>query len=308
MEIPIKIQKPVSSQGQPEVYLQQKSFDSLINRFGYDVYLDRIIPCPCKEEGVNSARLTCRNCYGTGFVLAERIQTKAWIHSMNYPTNYKDWSIENVGTAQISTLSNNPVNFMDRIILYKETNSYSELIYPIESEETGEVIAFCAYPPTEIEFCKIFQGEENPLQDISIEDIEIDNEGKIILTKIKDILYKRTEFIYNSKTALSISYKYHPSYHIIDIIRNLITSPTDSPSFENLAKGTRVNFPYSAVGKMSHLVLERSNLMNLPEGYMNNFGYSSTSILDLFNNKNISKEFCYTELSKKRVVLVTVIG
>lgn len=292
-KIPIRIDSPVDTKGTPETYLRQKDFDALIYRFGYDVYLDKIIPCPCKEEGVNSSRLSCKNCFGTGFVLAERIQTKAWIAQMNFPTDYKDWSIENIGTAQITTLSQNPVSFMDRIVMFNERNIYSELIYPTIVD--NEITAFCAYPPVEITHCKIFQGEDQPLLDIDPSNIVINEEGKLDLSKIAYILYERDQYIYSSKTGISIRYTYMPSYHIIDITRNLITSKTDTPTNGISPKGTRVQFPYAAMGKMSHLVLERSNLLNLPEDYMLNTSGSSTNVTDLLQGKDVSKEFCETE-------------
>lgn len=293
MSIPVKINPLVSTQGTPDTYLRQKDFDALISRFGYNIYLDKIIPCPCKEEGVNSARLTCQNCYGTGFVLVERIQTKAWISSLNYPTEYKDWSIENIGTSRITTLSQDPIAFMDRIVMYEEKNIYTELIYPIE--DGGNLISFCAYPPTKITYCKLFQGENAPLLDIDPSLIKIDNEGRILLNNIRDLLYNRIDYIYSSKTALSIRYIYTPSYHIIDVTRNLITSKTDNPTDGIKAKGTRVEFPYAAIGKMSHLILERGNLLNLPDRYENNLNYKGSTVTDILKGKDISPEFCETE-------------
>ena len=293
--IPISLDKPVQTGGTPETYLRQRDFDALIYKKGYPVYIDYLMPCPCKEEGVNAPRLTCKNCFGTGFILSERKQTIVMLASMNFPTEYKDWSIENVGTASITTLSSCYINFMDRVVLYEEHSMYSELIYPIELE-SGEVIAFCAYPPTEILDMKLFQGDTEKLLDIpNLSDITIDGEGKLILTNIKDLLYKRADYIHNAKTGISIRYLYHPSYHIIDVTRNLIVSPTDTPTDGLGKKGQRVQFPYHAVGRMTHLVLERGNLMRLPDGYNSNVTGQDTTMLDQMNNKDIDEKFCDTE-------------
>lgn len=292
-KIPVTIEPPVNTKSSPEVYLRQRDFDALVTRFGYNIYLDRFLPCPCKEEGVNSPRLTCKNCFGTGFVLAERIQTKAYVASMNYPTQYKDWSIENIGTSRITTLSSQPLSFMDRVILYEEKNFYSELVYPVQDGDN--LVAFCAYPPVEITHCKIFRGEEEPLMDIDPSLIEIDNEGRIVLNKISDLLYQYSVYTYTSKTGISLRYTYLPSFHIIDVVRNLITSPTDTPTSGLGNKGQRVEFPYFGVGRMSHLVLERSNLLNLANGQMNNNPNQSTTATDELKGEDISPEFCDTE-------------
>lgn len=292
-KIPIQINPPITGQGAPEVYLRQRDFDQLINRFGYDVYIDKFLVCPCKEEGVNAPRVTCKNCYGTGFVLAERLQTKAWIASMNYPTQYKDWSIENIGTSRITTLSNQPLSFMDRVILYKEKNYYSELVYPVQDE--NNLVAFCAYPPTEIVSCKVFNGENSPLIDIDPSLIEIDSEGRVVLNAIQDILYNYDIYTYTSKTGISLRYTYMPSFHIIDIIRNTISSPTDTPTNGIGSKGQRVDFPYFGIGRMSHLVLERGNLIDYPKGYLKNNNHQETTVTDQLKGTDISKEFCDTE-------------
>lgn len=297
-KIPIQIEPPVTGQGAPEVYLRQRDFDQLITRFGYNIYLDRFLPCPCKEEGVNSPRLTCKNCFGTGFVLTERIQTKAYVASMNYPTQYKDWSIENIGTSRITTLSSQPLSFMDRIVLYEESNFYSELVYPIQDGDN--IIAFCAYPPTEITHCKIFRGEDEPLMDIDTSLIKIDSEGRIILNDIANLLYQYNIYTYSPKAGISIRYKYMPSFHIIDVVRNLITSPTDTPTSGLGNKVQRVEFPYFGVGRMSHLVLERGNLLSLPNGYMNNNTNKETTVTEQLSDTDISQEFCNTENIEER--------
>ena len=46
---------------------------------------------------------------------------------------------------------------------------------------------------------------------------------------------------------------------------------------------------------MSHLVLERGNLLNLPNGYLNNNNNKETSATDQLGNTDISQEFCDTE-------------
>lgn len=293
-KIPIRQGFEIDTQGSPEVYLQQKSFDSLIYRFGYNAYLDKMMICPCKEEGTNSPKLGCQNCLGTGWVLSERIKTKVWVWQMNYPTKYKDWSIENIGTAQISTLSMYPLAFMDRVVLFEEKNIYTELLYPIQAEN-GDIFCYCAYPPTKILSCKIFVSEREKLLDIPKEKIIIDEEGKILLNNIKELISYRNIYINSSVKGISIRYEYYPSYHILDINRNLMTSPTDVPSDSTLSKGTRVQFPYSAVGRMSHLVLERSNLMNLGKEQISNNLDEDLKEEDRIKELKVSENFCNTE-------------
>ena len=75
--IPRVIDPPISVQGTPDAKLRINEFQSLVYRKGYPCYHDIFIPCPCKEKGSNSARVTCKNCFGSGWVLVKRVQTVA---------------------------------------------------------------------------------------------------------------------------------------------------------------------------------------------------------------------------------------
>ena len=48
---------------------------------------------------------------------------------------------------------------------------------------------------------KLFQGDTEKLLDIDKSKIKIDEEGRLILTEIQDILYKRGTYVYNDKSA-----------------------------------------------------------------------------------------------------------
>ena len=143
---------------------------------------------------------------------------------------------------------------------------------------------------------KAYKNDNESLVDIDISKVIIDKEGKLILTNISDSLSNRNDFIYNSNISLSIRYKYHPSYHIIDVNRSLMTSGTDTPLDKGVARGGRVEFPYSSMGRQSHLVIDRSNLINLPNEMLNNGNEKDTSDYErVENNLDISKTFCNTE-------------
>ena len=288
--IPVNVINPPDFSGTPDVYLRLKEFDSFIYKHGYPCYYDTFIPCPCKEKGVNSPKLTCKNCYGSGWVLVERIQTVIMFQQMNRDTEYKDWSIETIGLVSITTLSNIKPNFMNRFVLFEEESIYSELIYPITFKD-DRILAFCAYPPTKIQDLRMYQGDDKDLFKLDTSKVKIDGEGRLDLTELKDQLYQRESYIFSNGTALSIRYNYIPSYHIIDVPRHIITSPDQDTTTKAV---NRNNFPYHAIGRMSHLVLDRGNLLNLAEGYIDNVKEANT-IQDQMKGNDVSKEFCDTE-------------
>ena len=288
--IPINVANPPDFSGTPDVYLRLKEFDSFIYKHGYPCWHDLFIPCPCKEKGVNSPHLSCKNCHGSGWVLIKRTQTIIMFQQMNRDTDYKDWTIDNIGIVSITTLSSVTPSFMDRFVLYEEKSLYSELIYHIYIGE-DKIYAFCAYPPTEILELRMFNGDENDLIKLDISKVIIDGEGRLDLTALKDQLYTRKDFIFDKVTTLSIMYNYLPSYHVIDIPRHIITSPDQNTTTKEVLRN---NFPYHAIGRLSHLVLDRSNLINIPSDYNNNVDAGNT-IQDQMKGNDVSKEFCDTE-------------
>lgn len=292
--IPNVVESPISTLSTPETFLRNSEFEAFIFRKGYPCYLDRFIQCPCKESGSNSARVTCCNCYGSGWVLVERLQTISMFQSMSFNPERQDWSIDNLGTVSITTLERDKPKFMDRFVLYEEFIEYTELIFPIYLQD-GSVIAFCDYPPIEILDLRMFQGDNQKLLKIDPAKIKIDEEGRLDLTGIKDILYQRQDFIFKSNTSLSIRYTYHPSYHVLDVTRNVITSPTQDTNTKII---NRSQFPYHAVGRLSHLVLERGNLKNLPSGYQDNLA-EGTTIQEQMKGLDVSKELCDVETENK---------
>ena len=288
--MPIQMGRSVDTTGTPDVRYRRNEFDSAIYKLGYPAYVDYFIPCPCKEKGVHSANLTCKNCFGSGFVLIKRMQTKLLLSQMNRSTEYKDWSVENMGTVSVTLLSEDPISLMDRVVLYTESSQYTELIYPRFLEE-GKSIGFCTYPPIEIEVAYLYNGDTNKLEKIDTSNIEIDNQGKL---NFKGNLenYLREEYIHSSEPGISLKYRYHPSYHIIDIPRNLMTSPVENTLTKNVE---RQSFPIHAMGRMSHMVLERGNLINFPDGMISNLEKSTTMLELMQDNLDINQKFCFTE-------------
>jgi len=57
-KFPITIKPPLNMAGKAQVHLRQDEFDALLYSKGYSIYLDRFLPCPCKEKGggMNSFR------------------------------------------------------------------------------------------------------------------------------------------------------------------------------------------------------------------------------------------------------------
>lgn len=265
-KIIVNTQDPVSLLSKPDVKFTD-DFDAAIYQKAYPTWWDQLLQCPCKEKGLNSPRPTCKNCHGKGFIVANRIETKTLVQSMNASTQYKNWSMELTGTASITSLSSDKYAYMDRITLTDAEQERSQLVYPVFLA-TGKIIALLDYPPISITDMRVFNGDDNELVQVDASEITIGEEGELDLTNLKDILVERGSgtYTFDATTGISIRYTYRPSYHIIEATRDVIISPIDGPNKEVL----RHKFPYHYIGMKSHLLFGEGNLTNLGSNYINN--------------------------------------
>ena len=175
---------------------------------------------------------------------------------------------------------------MDRIVLYELQSNYSQLTYPIKLED-GKIIAFLDYPPTSIDSMYMFNGDNSPLVKLDLSKVEIGQEGEIILTQLEEELYERTDYIYKNITGISIRYNFMPSYHIVDVTRNIIQSPVEDSS----KQVESLNFPFHSVGRASHLVIERGDLVHIPSNMESNEKPETTKVEEFSGNLDLDKNF-----------------
>ncbi len=242
-----------------DIKFQKSAFDTLVWNNGYEVYHDKMIECPCKPQGAGGFKSDCKNCGGYGWVMIERINTKMVIQSMNMESKYKEWSLEKIGTAGITSLGNALLSHMDRIILINTpgpgncggeiiadeiSGNYKQLIYPtIYPAVTGSYFSFLTYYAVEVQSVHRFISSNEVLELIDPALYNID-ENKIIFNPSLNTPWEGTT------PTLSIRYSYLPQYHIVDINREQMIARNDD-EFKNT---TKERFPLHAIGVRSHLL------------------------------------------------------
>lgn len=246
----IKASTPPTLYNKPEVKLRKGDFDSLIEQKGYEVYHDKMIECPCKSKGVNSFRSDCRNCGGYGWVLVERVKTKMVLQSMNMDTRYKDWSVEKIGTASITCRYEDFISHGDRINILGIDAIHNQIIYPVIYPALpapgASYFSFLIYSPTKVEGVYRFNSASTKLVLISSTLYSID-ENKIVFSPTLNSLVN---------PVFNIRYRHLPQFTVIDIGREVMLSPTETEYREDLGPD---RFPIHAIGRRSHLVIDKYN-------------------------------------------------
>jgi hypothetical protein len=192
-----------------QVRFTPQFFNSLIFDKGYEVYIDKALRCPCAVKGNGQALISCNNCIGTGWIFMDRVSTRIAIQGINAEVKYQDWSKLSTGMAKVTARAIDRLAFMDRIIVREAEGYFNEILRP--REHNGKMTCFTTYEILEIESIMMFDNDKSPLKRIPAPDYTIENE-KIIL---------HNKYLNQKDLTLTIRYRHHLTYHIIDMNRDI---------------------------------------------------------------------------------------
>lgn len=230
----------------PEFF--QDKFDQLIWEKGYPVIHETCLMCPCKSKTVNQLS-DCKNCGGTTYIFVNPVLTRMSLRNMNESTQYKAWSIENLGNVGISHLNRNKLMYMDRITLTESKANFNEVRH-FKKTDDDIIFTYLSYHAKSIIFAGLFvDGNTKLTKLVKDEDYTFDG-NKFFLTD-KYVADYDNEIPY----SITISYEHHPQYHIIDLPRQVMQSRTKTNGVEKV-----IDLPLHAMGRRAHFVLDTQNI------------------------------------------------
>ena len=206
----IRQKTPPNLIGQPSVNLDLATFEAPIWQKGYDVQIEKAVKCPCKANNGNIG--TCQNCRGTGWLFINPFKTRALITSINYSTEHKDWTLDKLGTVDVTVRNQDRITYFDRITLINDYSIFSEVLTTRYDSATDTNFAFTSYKVTEIQDAFFYVSDSLPLQKLEVGvDIEIKADSQGYILQINTALPAN----FNSK--LSVRYKHNVQYNVIDL-------------------------------------------------------------------------------------------
>lgn len=240
---------PPTVLNQPNVPLFRKNdFEVLIFQKGYDIVLEHALACPCK--GISGSNKTsCRNCFGSGWIFINPLETKAIITAINRQTKYQQWSPELIGTVNVTTRDEERLSMMDKITFKNRTSILSEICK--FKQTTEEDFVFTSYKINKVLNVMIYASDGAALTYIPSSKYSISTANNSVL--ILDGVDYPSPF----NGVVSVEYEYNPSYNVIDLphdFRSAFMINSDGKNIE-------YNMPVQAVARRSQYVLGESTNM-----------------------------------------------
>lgn len=209
---------PPNLKGIPSSEFNKNEFDAAVWNKGYDIRVEKAERCPC--QGIDgTAQSNCQNCLGTGFFYINPFETRGIAVGINLNTEYKEWSIERIGTTAISIiddgLDQEKASFYDRITLIRKRqdtpNIYSKYTEILEVRDNGSGGRFCflTYKPQDILEAWVFNAVDQPVEKIDLGLISINENNPYVL----DL----DDSINPSNKVISIRYRHDMQYKVIDV-------------------------------------------------------------------------------------------
>jgi len=244
---PILVTASNLSRTKGRIDLVKSDFDVMIEQKGYDVYIDRAVKCPCRNVKDAQALSSCKNCGGSGWVFFNREQTRMVVQGMGANTKYQEWSEIEAGTAKVTAFQETRLAFMDRITITNGQSTHNQLAFCIALD--GKIRGKLTYDPVEITEIFLYEGTGVKLKFL-VHNTDYTVNGNIVILADSYTAGFDSEKPY----TLSIRYSHNPTYHVIDIPRDTMSS------FKNDG-GVEINqlMPVHAIVRKTHYVMDETN-------------------------------------------------
>ena len=247
----INTQPPQGASSFSSPQFKKRDFDSVEWRRGYEIAYEKALPCPCKSPSTNQ-QSNCQNCGGSGWSFINPLRTRGIITGMNHNTEFKKWSQEDRGYANISMMDRENVCFMDRITVLDAESNFAEVrhIKKFDPGSGDKLFVYTSYQIKSIFYVGLFEGET-----VKYKQLILDTDYTFELNRlIVDDSYLAQFTAANDDLSIVVRYKHAPEYYVVDFNRDTMNQFKLTGKFEETEK-----YPISCVGRRAHYILDADN-------------------------------------------------
>jgi len=226
-------------------------FEGAIRYKGYDAIFEKAYLCPCKSQDSPDHLSTCQNCGGVGWIFCNPTKTKFIITGIAADSKLREaalreWGLIDGGVVNVTALNENKLSYMDRIRLLDATAEHNQILYPKETDDETQFFAYTHYDIVSIDNITLFVNEETQLQRLSPNTDYSFRDNVITFTVASGVTVN---------SHVGIRYVHNPVFHIIDVVRESMTSPkTTGPVNQQ-----KQIMPIKAIAKRAHLIKDVEN-------------------------------------------------
>ena len=208
-------------------------FVRTLDEHGYRARWTKAMLCPNRDSEQDDHHvINCELCDTNGFVYFDPIDMNVLVTSYGTKQLFMPESRYEPGTAYFTSLPAHKLSFWDKVELLTATTRYSE----VKRTATTGLSYTLKYPVVAVERCVTSRGTVIPLVSIVLHP-----DGSITLPSALD------------GDFFSISYFYHPTYIMIDMLHSVRDS-----RITLLSQDQEVDFPTQAVGRLDFLVRDEA--------------------------------------------------
>jgi len=241
---------PQNLLGSPQVEFKKELFDETIWAKGYSIRIEKAYRCPCEGKTGNPLS-SCQNCQGTGYFYINPIDTIGLITGINHNTEYKEWSVQNIGTISLSIRDNESntqekISFYDRVTLLSRGASqasvfgYHSEVLEIKDNGLGGKFVYLTYKPIEIIDSFYFVASSQALVKVDDFNIKADNPYIVEFPTLPSV----------SNGVITIRYKNMIQYHCLDLPHETRYSTVKNSN----GRLDTITLPTNAICRRAHLV------------------------------------------------------
>ena len=226
------------------VQFNTKKFEGLIWDKGYEAYIDKAVPCPCRQEPTGNGLPDCTNCLGSGWVFFDRTSTKIISQSMNFNKRIENWGENTTGIAHITSRGIDRLAYMDKITLPELDAIFSQVLFP--ALKNGVYSAFSIYEPKSIDSIFLFVSSDKKLLRLDSSQYSITDNKFTFADSLK------SKFD-GEKMKVSVRYFHYPTYHVIDVNRELMKVREKECKYD---EETLKQMPVNCLVRKAHFILD----------------------------------------------------
>lgn len=231
----------------PSTDFDKSDFDSAIANKGNVVIFEKAYLCACKSKE-SDHRNTCKNCGGVGWIFANPTRCEMIITGIALDNKLKEgalreWGMLDMGAVKVTSYNEDKLSFMDRITITDATAEHNQIVYPTLTDDEAQLFAYTKYDIVSIDNIAMFVDVNVKLKRL-VEGIDYTFRDNVILFD--------AQYNVSLNSCVTIRYVHNPVFHIIDIVRESMTSPAKQGAIKLI-------LPVHAIAKRAHLIADVEN-------------------------------------------------